>query len=136
MPILSEDSPVILNARTLCQTILDQPEYQSIRQRIMAFQADDDAITLYRSLAEKQTQLQQKQEQGKELSDSEIDEFERDRQVFFSNPVASGFIEAQQEMHEVKKAVTQLVTKTLELGRIPEASEVESGSCGHGCNCH
>jgi cell fate (sporulation/competence/biofilm development) regulator YlbF (YheA/YmcA/DUF963 family) len=136
MPILSEDSPVIQNTRTLCQAILNQPEYQSIRQRILDFQANDNAISLYRSLAEKQTALQQKQEQGQELTDAEIDDFERDRQVFFSNPVASGFIEAQQEMHEVKKTVTQMVSKTLELGRMPEVDDLQGGSCGHGCDCH
>lgn len=136
MPILSEDSPVVQKARTLCQTIVEQPEYQSIRERILTFQANDNAVALYRSLADKQNQLQQKQQQGQELTDAEIDEFERERQAFFDNPVASGFIEAQQEMHEVKKAVTQIVSKTLELGRVPQPDELEGGSCGHGCNCH
>jgi cell fate (sporulation/competence/biofilm development) regulator YlbF (YheA/YmcA/DUF963 family) len=136
MPILSDDSPVVQKTRNLCQTILEQPEYQSIRQRILNFQADDNAVALYRSLADKQSQLQQKQQEGKDLTDAEIDDFERDRQVFFSNPVASDFIEAQQEMHEVKKAVTQILTRTLELGRVPDPDEMQSGPCGQGCDCH
>jgi cell fate (sporulation/competence/biofilm development) regulator YlbF (YheA/YmcA/DUF963 family) len=136
MPILSDDSPVVQQTRSLCQTILEQPEYRSIRQRILDFQSDDSAVALYRSLADKQSQLQQKQQEGKELTDAEIDDFERDRQQFFNNPVASDFMEAQQEMHEVKKAVTQILTRAMELGRVPDPEELRSGPCGQGCNCH
>jgi hypothetical protein len=28
------------------------------------------------------------------------------------------------------------VSKTFELGRVPEESDMESGSCGSGCGCH
>jgi len=136
MPILSDDSPVVQQTRSLCQTILEQPEYRSIRQRILDFQSDDSAVALYRSLADKQSQLQQKQQEGKELTDAEIDDFERDRQQFFNNPVASDFMEAQQEMHEVKKAVTQILTRAMELGRVPDPEELRSGPCGQGCSCH
>jgi cell fate (sporulation/competence/biofilm development) regulator YlbF (YheA/YmcA/DUF963 family) len=136
MPILSDNSPVVEKARSLCQTIVEHPEYQSIRQRIVNFQSNDSAVALYRSLADKQNQLQSKQQQGQELTDAEIDDFERDRQTFFDNPVASEFMEAQQEMHEVKKTITQIVSKTLELGRVPQPDELQAGSCGQGCGCH
>lgn len=134
--MFTEDSVVIQKTRDLCQVILDQPEFAAIRQRISAFQADDAAQAQYATLSEKQSALQRKQEKGQELTDAEIDDFERDRSAFFENPVASGFIDAQQELHEVKKAVTQLVTRTFELGRVPEPDELKAGSCGHGCGCH
>jgi cell fate (sporulation/competence/biofilm development) regulator YlbF (YheA/YmcA/DUF963 family) len=134
--MLSEDSAVIRKTRDLCQTILDQPEYQEIRERLMAFQMDDTAQAQYQSLSEKQGVLQRKQEQGQELTDQDIDGFERERDAFMRNPVASGFIDAQQQLHEVKKAITQLVARTFELGRVPRPEEMKAGPCGQGCECH
>jgi cell fate (sporulation/competence/biofilm development) regulator YlbF (YheA/YmcA/DUF963 family) len=136
MAILSEDSAVILKTRDLCQAILDQPEFQEIRERIIAFQMDDAAQAQYQSLSDKQGALQRKQEQGQELTDQDIDGFERDRDAFMRNPVASGFIDAQQQLHEVKQTITKLVTRTFELGRVPSPDELKSGPCGQGCSCH
>jgi cell fate (sporulation/competence/biofilm development) regulator YlbF (YheA/YmcA/DUF963 family) len=134
--MLSEDSAVIQRTRDLCQAIVDQPDYQAIRRRIMAFQTDDTALAQYNSLGEKQAALQRKQEEGVEPTDAEINDFERDREAFFRNPVAGGFIEAQQELHEVKKAITQLVSRTFELGRVPRPDECQTGSCCEDCCCH
>ena len=136
MAMLSDESAVIRKTRDLCQTILDQPEFQDIRQRIMAFQMDDAAQAQYQSLSDKQGALQRKQEQGEELTDQDIDGFERDRDTFMRNPVASGFIDAQQQLQEVKQTITKLVTRTFELGRVPEPEELRAGPCGQGCSCH
>src|ERR1043166_9488671 len=41
MPATIEESPVLQKTRELCQTILDQPNMQSIRRRIDAFLGDE-----------------------------------------------------------------------------------------------
>jgi cell fate (sporulation/competence/biofilm development) regulator YlbF (YheA/YmcA/DUF963 family) len=120
----------------LCQTILNQPEVKSIRQRIDAFNADAAAQKQYETLAERGEYLQHKQQQGAQLTDAEISEFEKHREAFFANPVAKGFVDAQQQMHKMQDSVSKYVSKTLELGRVPAAEDMESGSCGHGCGCH
>jgi cell fate (sporulation/competence/biofilm development) regulator YlbF (YheA/YmcA/DUF963 family) len=120
----------------LCQTILNQPEVKSIRQRIDAFNADTAAQKQYETLAERGEYLQHKQQQGAQLSDAEIAEFEKTREAFFANPVAKGFVDAQQQMHKMQDSVSKYVSKTLELGRVPAAEDMESGSCGSGCGCH
>jgi cell fate (sporulation/competence/biofilm development) regulator YlbF (YheA/YmcA/DUF963 family) len=120
----------------LCQTILNQPETKSIRQRIDAFNADTAAQKQYETLAERGEYLQHKQQQGSQLTDAEIAEFEKHREAFFANPVAKGFVDAQQQMHKMQDSVTKYVSKTLELGRVPAAEDMESGSCGSGCGCH
>ncbi len=131
---MTEQNAVVRKTRELCQTILDQPEYQSIRTRIDSFLADDEAKAQYQRLSEKGEVLQQKQQQGSPLSDAEIADFESHRQAFFSNPVAKDFVDAQQEMHEVQESVTRYVAKTFEIGRVPAAGDFES--CGHdGCGC-
>ncbi len=134
MQFSAEDSVVLQKTRELCQAIVEQPEFRKIRQNLDAFMNDGEVRGQYEALSEKGEYLQHKQRNGGELSDAEIAEFERDRQNFLNNPVARGFLDAQQEMHRVQESVTHFVTKTFELGRVPEVSDFQS--CGHGCNCH
>ncbi len=136
MQLIYEDLDVIDKTRGLCQAIVDAPEFKIIQQRIMTFMTHDQAQIQYRSLSEKRDLLNQKQEQGLALSQEEMSDFEEHREAFLNNPIAKGFLDAQEELHEVKKLVTQYVTKTLELGRVPGPEEMESGSCGAGCGCH
>lgn len=119
----------------LCQTILDQPEFQSIRLRIDTFMVNDAARGQYELLSEKGQFLQHKQQQGLELNPEEVTDFESLREKFFADPVARGFMEAQQEMHEMQESIMKHVAKTFELGRVPTAEDF-AGSCGSGCGCH
>ena len=120
----------------LCQTILNQPEVKSIQQRIEAFNADSASQKQYEALSERGEYLQHKQQQGAQLTDVEVAEFEKSREAFFNNPIAKGFVDAQQQMHKMQDSVSKYVSKTLELGRVPAAEDLESGSCGSGCGCH
>jgi cell fate (sporulation/competence/biofilm development) regulator YlbF (YheA/YmcA/DUF963 family) len=120
----------------LCETIVNQPEFQSIRQRVESFMADSAAQRQYQSLNEKGRALHERQHEGMPLDAREIAAFDSEREAFLSNPVAKGFIDAQEEMHELQQGVQQLVTKTFELGRIPSEEDLQEGSCGHGCGCH
>lgn len=132
-----EEPPVLRKTKELCQTILDQPNMQSIRQRIDAFMGDDKAREDYDSLVNKGQALQQKQQTSMPLSGEEIADFEQHREAVMSNPVARGFLDAQEELHQVQQSVHQYVNKTLELGRMPTEEEMNGGEggCGHGCGC-
>jgi cell fate (sporulation/competence/biofilm development) regulator YlbF (YheA/YmcA/DUF963 family) len=135
MPTTLEETPVLQKTRELCQTILDQPNMQSIRQRIDTFMADDKTRAQYDGLMEKGQVLQQKQQQSLPLSGEEIADFEKHRDALLQNPVARNFLDAQEELHDVQHSVQQYVTKTLELGRLPTEEDLNSGGCGHGCGC-
>ena len=130
-----EESPVMQKTRELCQTILDQPTMQSIRQRIDAFMGDEKTRTHYDDLVQKGQALQQKQQMSLALSGEEVSDFEKHRDALMQNPVARGFLDAQEELHHVQQSVQQYVNKTLELGRLPTDEEMSAGSCGHGCGC-
>ncbi len=134
MTIAAQESSVSAKTRELCETILNDPGYQGLRQKIETFLADEGAKELYRNLAEKGEHLQHKQQQGVQLSREEIADYEKDRDAMIANPVAAAFIEAQQNMQKVQETVGQYVSKTLELGRVPTDEEMEGG-CGHGCGC-
>jgi cell fate (sporulation/competence/biofilm development) regulator YlbF (YheA/YmcA/DUF963 family) len=131
----TQESLITDKTRELCQAILDQPEMRAARQRIQTFVADDKARAQYEGLMAKGQTLQQKQ-QSSQLTAEEISAFEKDREALLGNPVARGFIEAQEEMHHVHQSINQFVSKTLELGRLPtEADFEEEGGCGDGCGC-
>ena len=122
--------------RELCQAIVDQPEFQQMRQQIEAFLSDESAKTQYQSVMEKGELLQHKQQMGAPLSNDEITDFEKERDALVNNPVARGFLDAQQQMHKVQESVGQFVSKTFELGRLPTEDDLNGGSCGSGCGCH
>jgi cell fate (sporulation/competence/biofilm development) regulator YlbF (YheA/YmcA/DUF963 family) len=133
-----EETVVIQKTKELCQAILDQPEVKASRLKIDAFIADDATRGQYDSLVAKGDLLQQKRHNGLPLAEAEINEFEKLREIFLKNPVARGFLDAQDEMQRIQQSVTQYVSKTFELGHVPEAGELDSGCCGdggHSCGC-
>ena len=131
-----DETPVIRKTKELCQAILDEPNMRSIRQRIDAFLGDDQTRAQYDGLMTKGQELQQKQQMSMPLSGDEISSFEQQRDALLNNPVARGFIDAQEELHQVQESIHNYVNKTLELGRIPTDEDLNGGSCGSGCGCH
>jgi cell fate (sporulation/competence/biofilm development) regulator YlbF (YheA/YmcA/DUF963 family) len=120
----------------LCEAILEQLQTNGIRKRIDTFLADAGTRGQYETLMSKGQALQEKQHHGQPLEPAEISSFEKDREALLRNPVASGFLDAQEEMHHLQSSVQKVVAKTIELGRLPVAADLEEGSCGHGCGCH
>jgi cell fate (sporulation/competence/biofilm development) regulator YlbF (YheA/YmcA/DUF963 family) len=121
----------------LCEAIIEQLQTNGIRKRIDTFLADTSARGAYETLMSKGQALQEKQHHGQPLDPTEIAAFEKDRDALLKNPVASGFLDAQEEMHDLQHSLQKVVAKTIELGRIPAAEDLaEGGSCGSGCGCH
>jgi cell fate (sporulation/competence/biofilm development) regulator YlbF (YheA/YmcA/DUF963 family) len=140
MSTVAQESLVNQKTRELCESILQDSGYQGLRRKIDTFLSNENAKQLYRNLAEKGEHLQHKQQQGVRLSPEEIAEYEKERDALVANPIAAGFIEAQQNLHQVQETVNQYISKTLELGRVPSAEEMEEGGCcgdsgGHSCGC-
>lgn len=120
----------------LCEAILEQINSGGIRKRIDSFLADANARSQYENVMNKGQALQEKQHSGQSLNEAEIKAFENDRDALLKNPVASGFLDAQEEMHDLQHSVQRFVAKTIELGRLPKEEDLSEGSCGHGCGCH
>ena len=111
---------------------------QALRQRIDSFMADEQTRAQYDGLVTKGQALQQKQQQSLPLTGEEISDFEQHRDSLLKNPVARGFLDAQEELHHVQESIQKYVSKTLELGRLPTEDELSGGCCGdhdHGCGC-
>src|SRR5215204_3535508 len=58
------ENVVIEKTRELCQTILNQPEYETIRKQVDAFFDDEQAQAAYQELSSKGEYLQHKQAQS------------------------------------------------------------------------
>ena len=109
---------------------------RNLRERIDTFMADQKTRAQYDGLVAKGQALQEKQQTSTALTGEEISDFEQQRDSLLRNPVARGFIDAQQELHDVKESIHRYVNKTLELGRLPQEEELSEGCCsGGGCGC-
>ena len=122
--------------RELCEAIIEHLETGGIKRRIDTFLADPAARGAYESLMNQGQVLQEKQQGGQTLEPTEVSAFENNRDALLKNPVAAGFLDAQEEMHELQHLIQKHVGKTVELGRVPAAEDLAEGSCGHGCGCH
>jgi cell fate (sporulation/competence/biofilm development) regulator YlbF (YheA/YmcA/DUF963 family) len=131
----TDNSAVLGKTLELCNTIISQPEFATLRQQLDAFMEDERIQAAYRELSERGSALHVKQQSGEALVEAEIQEFERRRERFLQNPVARGFLEAQQTVQEVRETVGRYVTRTFELGRVPTPEDFHSCGCGSGCGC-
>ena len=122
--------------KELCQAIIEEPEMIAIRKRIDSLLADTKARGQYETVMSKGQALQEKQSRSEPLQGAEIADFEKHRDALLSNSVARGFLDAQEQLHQIQHSIQKQVAATLELGRVPSATDLEDGSCGHGCGCH
>jgi cell fate (sporulation/competence/biofilm development) regulator YlbF (YheA/YmcA/DUF963 family) len=138
MTTTTTENAIVQKTRELCETIMQQPEFEAIRKRVDSFLANEKAREQFQKLNEKGEFLHHKQHQGVQITKAEVADFEKDRDAVMANPVIRSFLDAQREMHAIEESVGKYVVKTFELGRVPQAEDVqeEGGSCGSGCGCH
>ena len=136
MNLVDDDSAVMGKTRDLCETIANDSDYRDLLQKVEKFLGDDEARLSYQSVHESGQALNQKQQSGLQLSDSEIAEFEGARTELLNNPIASDFMQAQQTLEALQSNVSQMVGMTLELGRVPTPEDIAQvsggGCCGGG----
>ena len=120
----------------LCQTIVSQPGFKELHEKIEAFVNDEKLKYEYGLLNDRGGLLQQKQEYGVEIKPEEFEEFEKMREEFMANPVATSFLEAQEEVQDIQNRIHQHLAKTFELGRKPDQGDFDFCSDGFGnCGC-
>jgi cell fate (sporulation/competence/biofilm development) regulator YlbF (YheA/YmcA/DUF963 family) len=130
MSAIAQDPTVLQKTQELCNAILNQPAMKSTRQQIDAFMGDERARSQYETVMTKGRALHEKQHQSLPLSNEEIADFETNRDALLANPVAKGFIDAQEELHGLRDSIHDYVSKTIELGRLPKPEDFEHQCCG------
>lgn len=139
MSMIAKDSNVMQKTRELCDAIAQDIEFVALQGQVERFLEDDNTKLQYQAVHEKGEELHQKQHAGVELSETEIKNFEEARDGLLENEVARDFMDAQQNLQTLQKTITKYVGMTMELGRVPEAEDMEDssggGCCGGGCGC-
>lgn len=121
----------------LCTAIMEDEEVLLARGRAEAFLADPEAVSVYREMATMGRSLHQKQHNGEEPTEAEVDQFTALQDRCDDHPLIPPFLEAQQFLSGIAERVSTYVGKTLEEGRVPTEAEMDgSGGCGEGCGCH
>ncbi|MES2997506.1 MAG: YlbF family regulator [Verrucomicrobiota bacterium] len=136
MSALAANSAVLEKTRALCAEIAGDATVRRLQDEVERFLANDEARLQYQSVHEQGEQLHEKQHSGIELGKAEIKSFEDARSSLFGNPLAVGFMEAQQTLTGLQKQIGQYVGLTLELGRVPTAEDIENASGGGCCGGH
>jgi cell fate (sporulation/competence/biofilm development) regulator YlbF (YheA/YmcA/DUF963 family) len=135
MDIHDKESGIVRKTLDLCQAVVEQPDFQAVKEKFDAFVADEFLKFQFQQVNDLGQLLQMKQSDGLEVTAEERATFEEMREKFLSNPVAQGFLDAQQQMQQLHQVVGKFIDKTFELGRRPEYDDLQDGSCG-GCGCH
>jgi cell fate (sporulation/competence/biofilm development) regulator YlbF (YheA/YmcA/DUF963 family) len=135
MESTTKESSIMLKTIELCQAVVEQPDFQAVKQKLDAFMSDELVKYQFQQVNDLGDLLQAKQRDGLELKAEEIAKFDELRGELMKNPVALGFLDAQQEMQKLHEAIGCFVNKTFELGRRPEYEDVYDGSCSS-CSCH
>ncbi len=130
-----KESPIMQKTLELCQAVAEQPDFQALKGKLDAFMRDELVKFQFQQVNDLNELLQMKQRSGLALKDEEIAQFDTMRDELFKNPVAQGFVDAQQELQKLHEALGRFVNKTFELGRSPEYEDVFDGSCSD-CGCH
>lgn len=131
---LPANSVILERTRELCEAILDWPDYKEQVTHIEAFLENDDAKTEYRSFAQLGEEMHRKQHAG-ELTDADIQNYESQKGEVEAKPLIGGFLAAQETLNEIHRTVATHVAKTLELGRLPQPEDLQSGGCCGGGSC-
>jgi cell fate (sporulation/competence/biofilm development) regulator YlbF (YheA/YmcA/DUF963 family) len=135
MDIHAKESGIVQKTLDLCQAVVEQPDFQAVKEKFDAFVADEFLKFQFQQVNDLGQLLQMKASEGLEVTNEERATFEEMREKFLSNPVAQGFLDAQQQMQQLQQVVGKFIDKTFELGRRPEFDDLQDGSCG-GCGCH
>lgn len=122
-------------ARSLCEELVARPAFQQHREAITGFMEDAGAVALLERAREV---IGERQEFGEEASCSAEEEREAVERLM-ANEKAARFLAAQEDLKNTEALLHLMVTRTLELGRVPGPDELlpddEEGCCGGECEC-
>lgn len=128
MSTLIEETTLEAKTKDLCAAIVADDSFIKLQGQVEKFLSSDEARLQYQSVQEMGERLNEKQQSGVQLSDSEISQFEEAREQVLNNATVTDFMNAQKELQDIQKTVSKLVGMTLELGRVPTDEDIEAAN--------
>lgn len=128
-----KDPPIVAKTKELCATLLEQPEVKNMVADINAFISNEELRSRYDVLTMQGEALAQRQQLGLNIEQDEMEKFEKQRDEWMANELSQKFLDAQKRMQSMQDQIHQYVSKSFELGRVPEAHDIDY--CCNDCDC-
>ncbi|KGX86153.1 YlbF/YmcA family competence regulator [Pontibacillus marinus] len=101
-------------ANELERAIRESEEFQGLKQAYEAVMADENAKQMFDNFRNTQIELQQKQMQGQEISEEEVEQARKVVETVQQHPQISKLMEEEQRLNTVINDVSKIITKPLE----------------------
>jgi len=128
-----KDPPIVEKTKELCATLLEQPETAAFLKDMNAFLENEELRSRYDVLTMQGEALAQRQQLGLQIEPEEFEKFEKERDEWMANELSQKFLEAQKRMQGLQDQIHQYISKTFELGRVPESYDIDY--CCNDCDC-
>lgn len=122
--IMLEDAVLRDKLEALCTAMLDNTRIRDYDKLVKSFMENEASRTKFDRVADLEDELHERQHDGEEIAESEIDKLETLQQEMLDDPECRSFLEVQDSIQEMMLTVEQYLAAALELGRIPTKDEV------------
>jgi len=113
--------PITQKVIKLCQEIALDSQFQKYRSSVLDFIDNKEQNSDYFDLLDYQSQLEEKSEQGLEISPEEIEKLEELGVKAFSDPAAVDFMHGQDALEQLQELVDNAISYVVEHGEAPSA---------------
>lgn len=102
------------NAYGLEKAIRESQEFIVLKESFEKVMNDESSRKLFEEFRDKQIEIQEKQMQGQEISEEELEKVKSVVDLVQQNEVISKLMEAEQRLNLVINEINQIITKPLE----------------------
>lgn len=101
-------------ANKLEQALRESDEYNAIKEAYAKVEADENSKKLFDAFRETQMNFQQKQMQGEEISEEDLQKAQEQAQQIEKDSNISELMNAEQKMSQVFQEINQIIVKPLD----------------------
>lgn len=101
-------------ANQLEQALRDSEEYKAIKDAFAKVKENDESKKLFDEFRETQMSFQQKQMQGEEIPEEDLQKAQEQAQAIEKNDNISELMNAEQKMSQVFQEINQIIVKPLD----------------------
>lgn len=107
-------STIYDNAYSLEKSIRESQEFNTLKEAFEAVMDDDASKKLFENFRNKQIEIQEKQMQGQEISEEELEKVKQVVDLVQQHEDISKLMDAEQRLNLVINDVSRIITKPLE----------------------
>ncbi|HDG4990615.1 TPA: YlbF/YmcA family competence regulator [Staphylococcus aureus] len=101
-------------ANQLEQALRESEEYKAIKEAFVNVKANEESKKLFDEFRETQINFQQKQMQGEEIAEEDLQKAQEQAQAIEKDENISALMNAEQKMSQVFQEINQIIVKPLD----------------------